>query len=230
MKRIFSFLIVAIIALSFSFYIHAQTHYSSQVSIGVKGGIDFSKIFFNPHVNQKMALGTNIGFTFRYVEEKHFGLIAELNFEQRGWKENFKNLPYSYRRILNYIQIPVLAHIFFGSQHTRFFFNVGPEVGFFIGESASSNFNAENIASIPGFPLHNRVNDQLLLPTNHTVDYGISAGIGTEISIEKKHAISIESRFYYGLGNVLKSGRTEKFSASNSMSIMVSAGYWFRLK
>ena len=70
----------------------------------------------------------------------------------------------------------------------------------------------------------------MLLPAENIVDYGISAGLGTDIFINQKHSFSIEGRFYYGLGNVLKSGRTEEFSASNSMSIMVTLGYWFRLK
>ena len=97
-------------------------HYSSNVAIGVKGGVDFSRVFFNPSVDQKMKMGMSGGFMFRYIEENHFGLIAELNFVQRGWEEDFEDAPYNYSRTLNYLELPVMAHIFFG-RRGKFFFN-----------------------------------------------------------------------------------------------------------
>lgn len=205
----------------------SQTHYSSNVSLGVKGGVDLSRVFFTPSVKQGFLLGGNAGVTFRYIEENHFGLITELNFEQRGWKENFEDKPFEYSRTINYIQIPFLAHIYFG-RRGRFFFNAGPEVGFKIGESTKSNFDYKNVSSISGFPL--RTTYQYLMDADSKVDYGISAGLGGEFNLNRRNSIYIEGRFYYGLGNVLKSGRTENFRGSNSMSIMISAGYWFRIK
>ena len=88
------------------------------------------------------------GIMFRYIEENHFGLIGEVNFEQRGWKENFEEAPYSYSRDLSYIQIPLLAHIYFGSEKAKFFFNAGPEIGFMIAEKTNSNFDINNFSSL----------------------------------------------------------------------------------
>ncbi|MDE5791109.1 MAG: PorT family protein [Muribaculaceae bacterium] len=206
---------------------HSQTHYHANISVGVKGGIDLSRVNFTPSVKQSFVLGGNAGVAFRYIEENHFGLIAEVNFEQRGWKENFEEDPFSYSRTLNYIQIPFLAHIYFG-RRGRFFFNAGPEIGFMIGESTKSNFDYRNTSNISGFPLRNTY--QYLMGADPKVDYGISAGIGGEFNINRINSIFLEGRFYYGLGNVLKSGRTENCRGSNSMSIMISAGYWFRIK
>ena len=62
----------------------AQIHYESNISVGAKGGVSISRTFFNPNVPQGMKIGGVAGFTFRYIEEKYFGLVAELNFEQRG--------------------------------------------------------------------------------------------------------------------------------------------------
>lgn len=210
-----------------AFAIQAQTHYHANISVGVKGGIDLSRVNFTPSVKQSFVLGGNAGVTFRYIEENHFGLIAEVNFEQRGWKENFEEAPFSYSRTLNYIQIPFLAHIYFG-RRGRFFFNAGPEIGFMIGESTKSNFDYKNVSSISGFPLRNTY--QYMMGADPKVDYGISAGLGGEFNINRINSVYLEGRFYYGLGNVLKSGRTESCRGSNSMSIMISAGYWFRIK
>lgn len=226
MKLVRTLLLTAAIASGVG-YASAQTHYASNVSLGVKGGIDLSRVTFTPSVKQNFAMGMNAGVTFRYIEENHFGLIAEVNLEQRGWSENFEEYPYEYTRTLNYVQIPFLAHIYFG-RRGRFFFNAGPEIGFMIGVSTSANFDYHNLSSIKDFPI--RTTYQYEMAAENKVDFGISAGLGGEFSLNKRHSIYIEGRFYYGLGNVLKSGRTENFRGSNSMSIMASIGYWFRVK
>ncbi len=206
-----------------------QTHYNANRAIGGKAGGDMSRIFFNPGVPQSFQFGGVAGLTFRYVEESHFGLIAEINWTQRGWKENFENHPYNYSRTLNYIQIPVLAHIYFG-RRGRFFVNAGPEVGFYLGDAVKANFDPKNTSDLQDFPNTNRTNMQLTMPVNQKIDYGISAGLGGEFSINKKNALYLEARFYYGLGNVLKSGRTDPFNSSNQMSISLCVGYWYRIK
>lgn len=214
---------------SASLLANAQTHYESNVSLGIKGGVDLSQVSFSPTVKQSFAMGMNAGVTFRYIEEDHFGLIAEVNFEQRGWKENFETYPFEYTRTVDYIQIPFLAHIYFG-RRGKFFFNAGPEIGFKIGESTNANFDYTNLASVKDFPASLRTTYQYQLKAENKFDYGISAGIGGEFNLNKKNSLYLEGRFYYGLGNVLKSGRRELFRASNSMSIMANIGYWFRIK
>ena len=207
---------------------YSQTHYSSNVSLGVKGGADISRMFFNPSVPQTFKPGALFGVTFRYIEESHFGLIAEANFVQRGWKESFEETSYSYSRTLNYIQIPVLAHIYFG-RRGRFFANVGPEIGFRLSDSASSNFDVSKAESLPDFPkYHNTL--QYTEPVTQRVDYGISAGLGGEFDIHRRHSLNLEVRFYYGLGNLFASRKSDNFNASNSMCLQFTLGYWFRIK
>ncbi len=207
----------------------AQTHYNSNVAIGVKGGATMSEVFFNPSVRQKLHLGMTGGVMIRYVEEDHFGLIGEINFVQRGWAENFEKAPYNYSRTLNYVEIPVMAHIFFG-RRGRFFFNAGPQIAFFLSESTKANFDPKEMSTLPNFPYNNRMNQQMLIDVSQKIDYGISAGIGGEFNLNKRNSISLEARFYYGLGNILPSKRTDTYHASNQMTISASVGYWFRIK
>ena len=211
-----------------TFYADAQTHYSSNVSIGVKAGADLSRVNFYPSIRQSMKAGALAGVTFRYIEENHFGIIAELNFIQRGWKENFEEAPFIYSRTLNYLELPVLAHIYFG-RRGKFFFNAGPQIGCLLGESTSANFNPSDIGQISGFP-SNRQNAQMTMPAHNHLDYGISAGLGGEFNINRENSLSLEARFYLGLGNIMSAKRVDIYSASNSMTISVSAGYWFRFK
>lgn len=206
----------------------AQTHYEGNVQIGVRGGTEFSKVLFRPSVHQKLPFGAVAGATFRYIEENHFGIIAEFDFAQRGWEEDLPDSPYHYRRTLNYLQIPVLAHIYFG-RRGKFFINAGPEVGFMIKESTSANFDPAKIDDLADFPSR-RTNEQMTMPVRHKVDYGISAGMGGEFNITPKHSLSLEARFYFGLGNIFSARRIDTFSASNSMSVSLTANYWLRVR
>ena len=70
-----------IILLFSSVCIWAQQHYTSNIAIGVKGGTTISKQMFSPTVEQSFLVGYMGGVTFRYIEEKHFGLIVECNLE-----------------------------------------------------------------------------------------------------------------------------------------------------
>ncbi len=210
--------------------VQAQDHYEANVAIGVKGGTTLSKINFNPGVPQSMKPGILLGGAFRYVEEKHFGLIVELNMEQRGWKEKFEGYNFQYQRTFTYVQLPMLTHIYFGGAKYNVFFNAGPEVGYMIATATKSNFDYTNIAGIEGFPSTNRNTDQFNLPVKHKFDYGISAGVGVEWYMNNKHSFLLEGRFYYGLNDVFSSHKTDTFSGSNSMSVMVSLGYFYRLK
>lgn len=207
----------------------AQTHYSSNVAIGLKGGMDFSRVFFNPHVKQSFEPGITAGVAVRYIEENHFGLIGELNFAQRGWKENFEDDPFEYSRDLDFIDLCFLAHIFFG-RRGKFFFNAGPQVGYYLGERKKMNFDPEKMELIPGFPVINRINQQMLEPINLKVDYGISAGLGGEFNFNRRNSIFVEARFYFGLANIFSTRRADYFNASNQMSLSATLGYWFRVK
>lgn len=207
----------------------AQRKIEPNFAIGGKGGISLSRTNFSPSIPQSMILGTVAGLTFRYLEENYFGLIAELNIEQRGWKETFDNTSYKYERRLTYLQIPVMTHIYFGSKVVKGFFNLGPEVGIMIGDNTSTNFDVNNISNLPDFPSDHRT-AQYTLPINTKFDYGISAGLGMEIVAKKKNSFMLEGRFYYGLGNIFASHKTDYFSSSPGMSIMVTLGYMYRIK
>ncbi len=229
MNKLFCIIVTLLISTIWGTDISAQKRYDSNVALGVKGGAGVSRVFFNPSVRQLLKVGGCAGVTFRYIEENYFGLIAECLWTQRGWKENFEELPYHYERTLNYIQIPVMAHIYFG-RRGRFFFNAGPEVGVFIGESSKSNFDPWNTENLPDFPNRNRTNSQMTMKVSQKFDYGISAGLGGEFNINRQQSVCLEARFYFGLGNIFPSARADVFSASNTMSVMVTAGYWFRIK
>lgn len=223
--RVILFFVLIFVCLS----VKGQTHYQSNVAIGVKGGMDFSEVFFNPHVKQTFEPGATLGLMVRYIEENHFGLIGELNFAQRGWKENFEDYPFNFAKDLDFIDLCFMAHIFFG-RRGRFFFNAGPQVGYYLGEHTKANFDPKEMTTLPGFPNINRINQQMVEPIKIKVDYGISAGMGGEFNINRRNSICVECRFYFGLANIFSTKRADYFNASNQMSLSATVGYWFRVK
>ncbi|MBQ9077339.1 MAG: PorT family protein [Muribaculaceae bacterium] len=227
MRRFFSAIIITIVSIA---PVYAQRHYSPNVAIGGKAGATMSSIAFNPDVQQSMVNGLIAGVTFRYTEEKHVGLMAEINIEQRGWKEDFEEYPFSYERKLTYIQVPLLTHIFFGGRKFKGFINLGPEVSYMLGESTNANFNYNNIPSVPGFPTENRMTEQLYTKVKNKFDYGISAGIGMEYLIKRRHSIMLEGRYYFGLGNIYPDNKRDTFSASRGSTISITLSYMYRLK
>lgn len=206
-----------------------QTHYNSNICLGLHGGIDLSRVMFTPSVKQTWPVYPTLGVRFRYIEENHFGLVAEVNWVRKGWAEDFEGLPFRFNRSFDYIEIPALAHIYFG-RRAKFFLNAGPQIGFRIGETVKSNFDPYQISGIPDFPNSKRRNTQLTEKVKQKIDYGISAGIGCEFNINRQNSIDLEGRFYFGLGNLFPDGRQDTFRASNFMAITISGGYWFRIK
>lgn len=226
MRRLLLFVLLSAMA-SMSF---AQRVYSPDFSLGVRGGATLSEMAWNPSVRQAFTPGVTLGVVARYTEEKYFGLIAELNLTQRGWKESLPSeTGLNYSRHFTYIQLPIMTHIYFGSDKFRGFVNLGPSFGYMIGDKISSNFNYKDVNSIDNYPRNHRT-DQLDMAVARKFDYGIVGGIGGEARFARKHSVIIEGRFYYGLANVFPSKRGDVFGASRTMSIEITAAYLFRLK
>ncbi len=208
----------------------AQTHYEGNIAVGGKAGMTMSRVNFNPTVQQTMNSGMTAGVMFRYIEEKNFGLIAEMNVTQRGWKEKFEESDYNYRHSFTYLELPIMTHIYFGNQRVKGFFNLGPEINVMLGDGIKSNFSYQDAAGMDYFIGDPRRIEQMSMKVKNKLDYGICAGAGMELNLNPKHSLLLEGRFYYGLTDVFPNHKTDIFSSSNSMTISVTLGYFYRLK
>lgn len=219
--------VAAIIVTSFA--ATAETHYKPHIWIGGRAGATMSRISFSPAVKQSWAMGTTGAVTFRYSEEKLFGLIAEFGWAQRGWKENYEEFPFEYTRSITYINLPILTHIYFGTPRFKCFINLGPEFGLYLSDKITANFDYNNPSEVSGYP-RNRRTEQLSMPVSGKFDYGICASLGFEFYVQPKHSVAVEARYYFGLGNIYPSSKADTFGASRNMTISFTAAYNFRLK
>lgn len=212
----------------------------NDLSIGVNGGYALSNIGFTPSVSQGMHGGMSGGLSLRYVCEKYFSTICsiytELNYTQMGWKEDIKDAnsqpvinpttgqAENYKRTLNYLQVPVFAHLAWGREKRgfQFFIQAGPQFGYLLSESTDTNFN---FAQRNEADRANKVCTQDTMGVEHKFDYGIAAGAGLEYSIPKIGHFLLEGRYYYGLGNIYGDRKRDYFSKSNNGSIVVKLTY-----
>ena len=232
MKRLSSIGILLFLLLSLCVQSHAQRRYNNyrSLTLGIKGGATFSKVNFRPSVRESFLPGMTAGVSVRYIEEKFFGIIGEVNFCQFGWKENFsKQVPntYEYSHTMNYITAAMLSHIFFGNEPIRGFINMGPQIGIYVSNKYSSNFD---IHELPNFS-ESWETGQYYEPIQTKFDYGITAGIGLELKL-KKHSIILEGRYYYGLNDFFENskGKDAYFSASAHQQISAAISYMFHIK
>lgn len=217
----------------------------SDFAIGINGGYALTNIGFVPSVSQGFHGGMTGGLSLRYVCEKYFNTIcsvqAEVNYTQMGWKENILDrddqpvinkvtgLAEEYSRTINYVQVPVFAHLAWGREQrgAQFFFQVGPQFGYYLSETTKSNFewSERNMAD--------RVNPvcaQDTMAVEHKFDYGIAAGIGLEYSVPRIGHFQLEARYYYGLGNIYGDTKRDYFAKSNLGSIVFKLAWLFDLK
>lgn len=190
--------------------------FRQELAVGGSFGMNFSDVSFAPNkVNTKMMTGYNGGLTLRWNTEKNLGLQAELNFSQQGWDEQFDDPQYTYIRTINYIEVPIFTHIYFGSKRFKVFVNLGPKVGYAFSESTEENLNGAT---------PNRENEQHNMPIEKKFDWGLCGGPGIELRTGIGYFL-LEGRYYYALGDIFNSRKEDYFSKSSSQIISAKLTY-----
>ncbi len=222
---------VAVLLLGLGTAASAQVgEYRSALAIGVNGGYVLNKVSFDPTVKQSYHGGTTAGLTLRYTCEKYFAMIcavqAEVNFAQMGWKEYIETSSDTYNRTVNYIQVPLLAHLAFGKEigGVTGYLVLGPQLGFYLSdnEKRGGEWSTATLALRP-----NNVVEQYDLDIQNSFEYGITGGLGMEVNTRRAGHFMIEGRYYFGLSDMFKNGKADPFGRSANGAIIVKASYLF---
>lgn len=213
MRRSFlSISLLFVFTLAFSQY----TLIKPELYVGTNQGVNlWPHVSFTPAVTQNFDIRYRGGFTMRYINLKYFGFQAELNYSQQGWSET-SDTGELYNRRFDYLELPVLAHIYFGKKNTKFFVNLGPEVRYMVYDFADGIFSL-----LPGVQQTKEIENRF--------DYGIVGGLGVEYRNKKAGVFQLEARYHFGLGNVFNSTKKDYFSTSNNQAISVSLVYLFNV-
>ena len=196
-------------------------------ALGLNGGINLNSVSFSPTVRQSNLMGITGGLTARYISERYFKMICgaqiEVNFSQHGWDEYYQDYPdLQYTRKMNYVEIPLLAHLAFGKEKRglQFFIHAGPQIGFFLSDSYTQSGPWEDYSNI--------VVEQHDKKVDNKFDYGIAAGLGVELKTSAGNFL-LEGRYYYALADFYSSTKKDYFSRSAHGVITAKLTYLFDL-
>ena len=245
MRTLHIFLLLTLLTLLPDVAVKAQVgEYRSELSLGVNGGYVMSTVGFDPEIPQQTMGGLTGGLTLRYTCEKYFksicAIVAEVNYTQTGWKEEILTAddlpvinpvtgqPEAYERQMTYVQVPVFARMGWGRERKgfQFFFQAGPQMGFFLGDKVKTNFDfsQRNVDDRNGV-MKQAPQDSMAI--ERKFDYGIAAGLGLEYSHPKIGHLMVEGRYYYGLGDIYGNSKRDFFGRSNLGNIVVKLTWLF---
>lgn len=187
-----------------------------EIYVGAHGGVMASTVLFSPTVENmdilQSPLTMNGGLVFRYAAHKVCAVQIELNYMQRGWHEG--GSANNYTRQLDYIEIPLLMHLYFGKERFRGFVNLGPQVGYCVRDVIPQSPN----------------NSHQYQPIDKPFDWGLAGGLGCYYRTKKIGLFQLEARFNFSLGTIYNNRKVDYFTQSNSMNLSLNFAYLWEIK
>jgi hypothetical protein len=203
-----------------------QAKVPREVQFAVLGGAALSNYEFDPSITQSMAQGYTAGVAVRYIEEKFFGLQAELLMTRRGMKDRYDSYPqYSFQRDLTYLELPVMAHVYFNAGRRNVIsFDAGPKLGYFLFDKTSGNLDSD-FQTIAAGSNHGYAHHDMGI--KYKFDYGIQAGLGYEFKFSQQLSLQLQGRYYFGLGNIFPDTKADTFETSRNNTVQIVMALWF---
>ena len=177
--------------------------------VGVHGGATAGTVIFSPAepymkpITKACVLGGTGGFVFRYAGHKYCHFQMELNYMHRGWAAGNSTVGRTLHN-LHYIELPIMMHVNVGSDICRWFFNLGPQIGYCFKDE------------------------------EHTItqpfDWGLMAGTGFYVRTTKAGVYELEVRFDYSFGGVYGTDLTDHYDIANPMDLCVRLGWFWPIK
>lgn len=161
-------------------------------------------------ITNACVLGGNGGLVFRYAGHKYCHFQVELNYVHRGWAEKSSNAYYA--RSLHYIELPILMHLNFGSKKCRWFFNLGPQIGYCVKDESAGDY-VNGAGSVEYQPI------------DHKFDWGLAAGTGVYFITRKAGIYHLEARFDFSFGGIYGTQPIDHFSMANPMDLSINLGW-----
>ena len=179
-----------------------------------------SRFTFVPSVRQRLHTGPVAGIAVRYDVERGASLQAELNYRRGGWQERYDSLATSYSRTLDYLELPLLTHLYFRSGDIRIFINAGPFFGYQLGESATSSGEA-NMSALDSTRHGMAVRDRFVL--------GARWRAWDKHPHRQASARRARRALRLRTGNLWSSKRGSTYVQSSEMYFGATLNYFFRL-
>ncbi|WP_179335335.1 porin family protein [Winogradskyella costae] len=182
-----SYLILIVIGFIFSMNLSAQNDFK----IGINAGINYPDVRGHEYAKyNNFKVGYLFGVTFDYYLKENLSIKANINYEKKIKKLQLTYFNYeaeetgkeSFSEIYEYINIPILLKYEFGN--SKFFVNGGPFFNYLLNNEIDSDYPND---------------DTDIVTEQKNIDFGLSFGIGTKVSINEKNDLTIEIRDDFGI-------------------------------
>ncbi len=189
-----------------------------EVSIGVKGGVNFAKLQGDDIEDADGRTGFHLGAIVEIPISEKFSIQPEVMYSQQGLQsESTENgVDFESTLKLDYINVPVMAKYFVTD---AFSVEVGPQFGF--RAKAEQEFEVTNNDGGVDFDFDSTTNieDEIA-----AFDLGAAAGIGYELN----SGLFFQARYIIGLSNVDDSDEDGAFEDDlTNSNLQLSVGFKF---
>lgn len=177
----------------------------AQISIIPKAGITLSNVALDddlPDTESNLGFVAGVGLEIPLTDDRFFAIQPELLYIQKGAKEDI--LGEEVKNITNYLELPLLLKVNFGTEQIKAFANAGPSFAYWLGGKFKQGDNEVDIDFDDGN--YNRL------------DIGLQFGAGVGIEAGPG-AVTLEARYGIGLTDY-----TEDVDTKNRV-IAVMLGY-----
>ncbi|WP_223648674.1 porin family protein [Hymenobacter psoromatis] len=185
----------------------AGTAQAQSAHFGIKAGASLTNFTGKGSDGADYKFGFNGGLVANFAVNDAFSVQPEVLFSMKGSKvtDNSTGSNYTGKLKLNYIDVPVLAHINAGG----LFFELGPQIGFLASANASVDVSGQSISQ--------DVKDQI-----KSVDFGYAAGLGYQVA----SGPGIGLRYNGGFTDISK-GNTSNSDAVRNGAFQLYLTYMF---
>jgi hypothetical protein len=210
-------------------FFSVATFVRAQVSLIPKAGVSFATValdddnFFNDDKKTLVGFTGGLGLNFALTEDEFLSLQPELLYVQKGFAaESNGTTDYNLKYKLNYIELPVLLKIGFGTDVVRGYVNLGPSIGYLL----SGNVQGEgDFAEIVSGDIDEKIeftDSETDDPTKlhaRRLEFGANFGGGIGVALGGRSLLFLDARYNAGLTDY------NKDSKSKNQPIYLTAGF-----
>jgi hypothetical protein len=197
----------------------------AQVSVIPKGGLTLSTVhlpnnsgivFEKDNISSLPGFVAGVGFAIPVAGDGFFSVQPELLYVQKGYQATLTGGVGSleFTDAYNYLEVPVLGKINFGTERVKLYVNAGPSIAYALNGrftqevSAGPLSNSSEGRNIFGeVPDNSTGNDEYLSPRYfNRVDVGAHFGGGVGLQVGPG-AVLLDARYGLGLTNFFKGNR-----------------------
>jgi hypothetical protein len=196
--------------------LNAQETFHPQTYLGIRQGINSTRVHFSPKVDQTITMDYLEGIVLKCLSEKNKGIQLELNYIKQDWNEQFDSLNY-YSRQLKCLNIPFMSYFEFNVGRTHFFLTIGTTVSYVLNEKETIQLeNKDKAREYYGKKIDNRF------------IFGYCGGVGIAQSTPFG-TFQLEARATQSIIDFFNSNASSDFQYSKMQSSEVSLIYLLSL-